>query len=237
MKVISLWSGPRNVSTALMYSFAQRPDTLVIDEPLYAHYLAKVNVDHPGREEVLLAMDADGQRVLESILSKNYHRPIIFLKNMAHHWRNIDHSLLKPMQHLFLIRDPREMLPSLANQLPNPVLRDTGLDIQKKLLEEISLFQDQIPVINARELLTHPESILKKTCDMLNIKYYKEMLSWNEGPRPEDGIWAKYWYKNVHQSNGFEPYTPKNQPFPAHLTDTLNESIPYYNHLYQYALK
>ena len=125
MKIISLWSGPRNVSTALMYSFAQHPDTEVLDEPLYAHYLLLSGASHPGEKSVLERMDRDGIRVMERIHKYPITRNILFIKNMAHHWIGLDDALLEGIDPLFLIRDPAEMLPSLSRQLPNPVLRDT----------------------------------------------------------------------------------------------------------------
>ena len=237
MKILSLWSGPRNVSTALMYSFAQRPDTKVIDEPLYAHYLARTTANHPGEQEVLDSMENDGTSVLRDLQNYPTDRDILFLKNMGHHWVDLDENLLDNMEHLFLIRDPREMLPSLINQLEKPVLRDTGLKLQKDLYEILTRKGKQVPVIDSRLLLSDPQKILQKACEVLEIPFYPTMLKWEKGPRAEDGIWAKYWYHRVHQSEGFTPYESKKEPFPERLKPLLEECEPYYNFLYQKALK
>lgn len=237
MKILSLWSGPRNVSTALMYSFAQRPDTKVVDEPLYAHYLSRTTVNHPGEQEVLDSMENDGTRVLHDLQNYPTDRDILFLKNMGHHWVDLDDNLLDNMEHLFLIRDPREMLPSLINQLEKPVLRDTGLKVQKDLYEILTRKGKQVPVIDSRLLLNDPQKILQKACEVLEIPFYSAMLKWEKGPRVEDGVWAKYWYHRVHQSEGFTPYESKKEPFPERLKPLLEECEPYYNFLYQKALK
>ncbi|UII33874.1 sulfotransferase family protein [Fulvivirga ulvae] len=237
MKILSLWSGPRNVSTALMYSFAQRPDTKVVDEPLYAHYLFRTNANHPGEQEVLNNMENDGTKVLNQLQKLRTDHSIVFLKNMGHHWIDLDERLLDNMEHVFLIRDPKEMLPSLINQLKDPVLRDTGLKVQKDLYDILTKRGKSAPVIDAKLLLTDPQNVLQKACNALNIPFYPEMLKWEKGPRTEDGVWAKYWYHRVHQSEGFTPYEDKKEPFPKHLEPLLEECEPYYKFLYQKAIK
>ena len=234
---ICLWSGPRNVSTALMYAFAQRPDTHVIDEPLYAHYLRVSNADHPGHEEVLAAMDQDGDRVTREVILGPCDRSILFMKQMAHHLVDLDLSFLSKTVNLLLIRDPKEMLPSLVNQLPDPTLTDTGLRRQTELYDQlVELGQDPI-VIDARETLLNPASVLGALCDRIRIPYLETMLQWKPSPRPEDGVWAKHWYQKVQQSSGFAPYRPKTDPFPERLRSLLDECIPHYEKLYALAIK
>ncbi len=234
---INLWSGPRNVSTALMYSFAQRPDTRVVDEPLYAHYLRVSGADHPGAQEVLAAMETDGERVVETVILGPCDRPVVFFKQMAHHLVALDHGFLARTTNVLLVRDPEEMLPSLINQIPNPVLRDTGLAAQSALLAELlSLGQDP-PVLEARELLRDPEGVLGELCRRLGIPFFAEMLRWRAGARPEDGVWAPHWYHNVHRSTGFEAYRPKTAPFPAQLRPLLAECKPHYAALDARALR
>lgn len=236
MRPISLWSGPRNVSTALMYSFAQRVDCEVVDEPLYAHYLSRVNVDHPGREEVLATMNHDGKKVLDHLLLPGA-KPLRFIKNMAHHWINLNDELLSKFSNIFLIRDPKEMLPSLINQITEPVLRDTALKSQWELYDKLMNKGVEVAIIDSAQLLMNPEVILKKTCEILQIPFDSNMLHWEKGPIPEDGIWAKHWYQNVHESNGFQPYRKKDTPFPDHLSVLLNECEPYYKLLFKHSLK
>ena len=234
---ICLWSGPRNVSTALMYSFGQRNDTRIVDEPLYGHYLRVTGANHPGREAVLSAMDTDGDRVMKRLIERPHDRPILFMKQMAHHLVDLDFSFLQQTINVLLIRDPVEMLPSLAIQLPEAGLADTGLATQCELLERLGEFGQQAIVLDSRELLKNPRAVLAKVCQKLAIPFAESMLSWPPGPRTEDGVWARHWYYRVHQSTGFSPYRPKTEPFPDHLEPLLEQCRPYYQHMYKNALR
>lgn len=236
-KLICLWSGPRNVSTALMYSFARRDDTRVVDEPLYGHYLRVSGARHPGREEVLAVMDTDGNRVMTRLLARRWDRPVVFMKQMAHHLDRLDTAFLDETVNVLLIRDPREMLPSLVNQIPEPALRDTGLARQWRLYENL-LERGQKPrVLDSKELLTDPEAVLTRLCRELDLPFDRAMLAWPAGPIPEDGIWAPHWYHNVHRSTGFQAYAPKTAPFPDSLRPLHDECKPYYRRLYAQAIK
>jgi len=234
---INLWSGPRNVSTALMYSFAQRPDTRVVDEPLYGHYLRVSGAEHPGRNEVLAGMDADGRRVVREVILGPCDRPVVFFKQMAHHLVELDRGFLVETANVLLTRDPAEMLPSLAHQIPEPTLRDTGLAAQSELLAELRSLGQVAPVLDARELLLDPPGVLAELCRRLGIPFFTAMLSWPAGARPEDGVWAHHWYDNVHRSTGFDPYRPKTAPFPERLLPLLAECRPHYQALYAAAIR
>jgi hypothetical protein len=234
---ISLWSGPRNVSTALMYSFAQRPDTTVLDEPLYGHYLEKSGAQHPGREEVIKSMELNGEKVLLELCQKDYKMPILFIKNMAHHLLNLDMSFLDGLHNLLLIRDPKEMIPSIVRQIPRPELSDTGLKRQWELYNYLNVRGQNPIIIDSKELLLDPPGTLTTICQALKIPYFENMNCWDAGPRKEDGIWAKYWYYKVHKSTGFQAYKPKKEPIPEHLSDLWKECNYYYQLLYQQALK
>jgi hypothetical protein len=234
---INLWSGPRNVSTALMYSFAQRADTQVIDEPLYGHYLRVSQAEHPGREEVMAAMDCDGERVVREVILGPVAKPILFMKQMAHHLVEIDRGFLAQTVNVLLIRDPVQMLPSLVNNLRQPTLRDTGLAIQSELYRQLCEMGQQPPVLEAKQLLLNPEAVLSQLCHRLGIAFEPAMLHWPTGGRPEDGVWAPYWYQNVHRSTGFEPYRPKQAPFPAVLEPLLAECQPHYEFLASFAIQ
>ena len=231
-----MWSGPRNVSTALMYSFRERADTTVVDEPLYGHYLRVTGADHPGDEEVMAAMDCDGDRVVREVILGPCERPVLFMKNMAHHLVQLDRSFLSRITNVLLIRDPREMLPSLAQQLPNPILRDTGLAQQAEILDLILAKGEKPVVFDAKYLLLDPPGVLKRACEMLGIPFQKAMLSWPPGPKPEDGVWARHWYHGVHASTAFASYRPKTEPFPEHLEPLLTECRPLYERLRRFAI-
>ncbi len=234
---LSMWSGPRNVSTALMYSFRQRSDTVVFDEPLYGHYLKTSGADHPGKEEIMAAMDTDGERVVRDILLASSENSIRFYKNMAHHLLGLERTFLSQLTNILLTRDPHDMLPSLAQQLPNPILRDTGLKEQVEILE-IMLQSGRTPVvIDSRELLNNPMFVLQEVCNRLDIPFEETMLSWSVGPKPEDGVWAKHWYDSVHTSTTFGKYEAKQETFPKYLDPLLEESLSFYEKLYKHAIK
>ena len=232
-KRICLWSGPRNVSTALMYAFAQRGDTHVIDEPLYAHYL--YNTDragaHPGTAAVMASMSTDGEQVVRDVILGPCEKPVLFMKQMAHHLIDIDLRFLQQTLNVFLVRDPREMLPSLTKVIGKPTLADTGLKTQHDLLVDLRAAGQSPPILDARLLLEDPSGVLYRLCERLGLPFEAGMLSWCAGGNAADGVWAKYWYQNVHRSTGFAPYRPKSQPFPVELTDILEACSPYYDAL------
>ena len=237
-KRICLWSGPRNISTALMYSFAQRSDTKVFDEPLYAYYLRhhpEAQKYHPGSEDILRVMENDGGKVVASILTAS-EKPVLFYKHMIHHLLGLDKSFMHNTVNIILTRDPYEMLPSFDKVIPNPILNDVGYRLHLDLLNFFRENNISFTVIDSKQVLIDPQKILKSLCGFAGIKFDKAMLSWQPQKRLEDGIWAKYWYNSVHNSSGFIKYEPKKSPFPSHLIPLLNECIPYYNELLKHAL-
>ena len=234
---IILWSGPRSVSTALMYAFDQRSDTQVIDEPLYAYYLHATNAQHPGRQEILEAMDKDGTAVLKRLVRDPCDSPVLFVKNMAHHLCDLDRDILTEAKSVFLIRDPKELILSLVHQIPRPTLADTAIKDQYSIYRFLEEAGQQPPVVDSRELLLNPPLVLGQLCRKLALEPDDSMLSWPAGPIPEDGIWAPHWYHNVHKSTGFLPYRPKNKPVPRSLRPLLADCEPYYQYLYDRAIK
>ena len=236
MKAICLWSGPRNVSTALMYSFAQRADTLIVDEPLYGHFLRVTGADHPGREEVLAQVNTDGEVVMQTLLDTVAEKEVLFMKQMAHHLVEINQGFMRRTDNIFLIRDPQQMLPSLTIQLPHATLADTGLATQWQLYEQLCEMGQRPAILDSRELLLNPPAVLRKLCEHLQIDYTDDMLTWEPGARPEDGVWAPYWYHAVHTSSGFAAYVAKTD-FPDKLQDFLAQCSPWYDKLYAHALR
>jgi sulfotransferase family protein len=234
---INLWSGPRNVSTALMYSFAQRADTRVFDEPLYAHYLRVSGADHPGREDVLRSLDQDGERVVRDVVLGDHDRGAVFFKQMAHHLVELDRSFLARCANVLLTRDPRDMVPSLVAHLPGATLRDTGYAVLVELHDQLRAIGQDPPVLDARELLLDPRGVLEELCRRLGLRFEEAMLRWKPGPRPEDGVWAPHWYDSVHRSTGFEPYRPTTTPLPESARPLLAECLPYYERLLARAIQ
>lgn len=234
---INVWSGPRNVSTALMYSFAQRSDTRVVDEPLYAHYLRVSGAPHPGREAVLAAQEVDGEKVVREVILGPCDRPVVFFKQMAHHLVELDRAFLARTANVILTRDPSEMLPSLRENLARPKIADTGYAMQTELFLELRALGQDPPVLDAREVLRGPRRVLAELCRRLGLPFEEAMLSWKPGARPEDGVWAPHWYASVHRSSGFEPYRRKTAPFPAELAGLLAECRPHYEALARVAIR
>lgn len=237
MKRICLWSGPRNISTALMYSFAQRADTCVYDEPLYAHYLKRTDASeyHPGSDEILTTMENDGRVVVQMMMGE-HPRPISFFKHMTHHLVDLDFGFFTDVEHMILTRDPSEMLPSYAQAIERPTLRDVGYKQHVDLIDELDRRGISYLVVDSKSILQDPQRALTVICEALGIPFDATMLTWSRGARPEDGCWAKYWYHNVHNSTGFKPYIAKTAPFPEEMLPLLEECMPYYERLVKEAL-
>ncbi|MFN1834642.1 sulfotransferase family protein [Balneola sp. MJW-20] len=234
---ICLWSGPRNISTALMYSFGQRADTTIVDEPLYAHYLTSTDARdyHPGADEIIASQENDGQKVIDEVIMGDYDTPIAFFKNMTHHLVDLDWGFMEKTINVILTRDPKEMLTSYVKQVENPTIEDVGY---KKHLEVVEYLNDigRKPIIlDSTEMLKYPQSKLRELCSRMGVPFDDAMMSWPAGPRKEDGVWARHWYHNVHRSTGFRLYKPKNEPFPEHLEDLLEECQDAYDKLMELA--
>ena len=162
-KRICVWSGPRNISTALMYSFAQRADTRAVDEPLYGHYLAVSGAEHPGGGEVRDQLDPDGERALRDVVLGPCDRPVLFLKQMAHHLvGDLDWGFMERTVNVLLARDPEQMLPSLNVQVPGPDMRDAGYDKLERILDHCEGLGQQVPVLDSRDLQNDPEGVLRR---------------------------------------------------------------------------
>ncbi len=234
---ICLWSGPRNISTAMMYAFAQRSDTTVYDEPLYAHYLSKTDAQayHPGAAEVLASQDHDGSKVIAQMMAPQS-TPVAFFKHMAHHLIELDWTFMEQTANVILTRDPVEMLTSYMKQVDTPNLYDTGYDSQIRVMEYLQSKRQEVLVLDARQVLLDPRKILSDLCVRIGIPFEETMLSWEPGARPEDGVWAPHWYENVHRSTGFGKYKPKEEPVPERLKPLLAECKPLYEHMHKFAI-
>lgn len=238
MVVINAWSGPRNVSTALMYAWRQRPDTVVFDEPFYGRYLQRHDPGHPARDEIISAMD-DDQSVIEAAITAPVDgRPVRYIKNIGHHLDVLDPSILDRYVNVLLIRNPASVIASLTNTLGDTVTPEiTGVAQQTQILShELSAGRDPI-VIDSADLLANPDATLRAVCGRLGLTYTEAMLSWPAGPKPEDGVWAPHWYHNAHASTGFAP--PDSGPPPT-LTgrgaSVLAEIQPAYDRLAAHTL-
>jgi hypothetical protein len=238
---LAMWSGPRNVSTAFMRSWENREDTLVVDEPFYAHYLDYTGLDHPGREEVIAAHERDWRRVVSALLAPVPEGiEILYQKQMSHHLLpHMGREWLGSVTHGFLIRDPRSMLVSLGEKLDDFDLLATGLPQQVEIFDYVVRSTGQVPpVIDAAELLAAPEPMLRALCAALDVEFSPRMLSWPPGPRPTDGAWAKYWYERVERSTSFESQAKEELPeLTGRLAAIERQCRPLYEKLRQHRLR
>lgn len=234
---IAMWSGPRNISTAMLRSWEGRDDTWVVDEPLYAHYLTQVSVGHPGVDEVIAHHDTDWRRVIAGLTGPVPHgRAIYYQKHMAHHWLpHLRGEWVLSLTNAFLIRHPAEMLSSLAARMGPPVLTDTGLPQQVEIFGFIRERTGAAPpVLDAEDVLRDPRGTLTRFCAAVGVPFSERMLSWVPGRRETDGIWGKHWYEVVERSTGFEPYRPRERTVSGELEPLLAECMPYYQELRRY---
>jgi|SRR5688572_30581724 len=237
-----MWSGPRNLSTALMRSFSSRDDTTVLDEPFYAHYLRETGIGHPGREQVMAAYENDWRKVTEYITGPiPGGKAIWYQKHMAHHM--LPHIDVRPlidggqMVHAFLIRNPAEVIASYAKVHPDMTLAETGLPCQVELFDRARKAIGTIPpVVDAKDLLIDPRRVLGRLCENLGIEFTQKMLSWPAGPHPEDGNWAPFWYESVYRSTGFEKYQPRTERMPARYARLCDEATHLYDLLASHRL-
>lgn len=201
-----MWSGPRNISTALMRSFDSRIDTYVSDEPLYAHYLAATGLPHPHADAIVRTHERDWRLVAEDLLGPTpADEAVWYQKHMAHHMLpEVERDWLSGFRHAFLVREPRAMLASLVDRLGAATLEDTGLPQQLELFRWVREgLGEAPPVIDAADVLASPEATLTGLCERLDIPFDPAMLSWEPGPRDTDGCWGPHWYQSTYRTTGF----------------------------------
>jgi hypothetical protein len=232
---IAMWSGPRTISTALLRSFGSRPDTVVVDEPLYGFYLASTSVPHPGRDEIIKSMPNGWREVLDelALVPLPAGKTIHYAKHMTHHLLpQVDRAALAGFRHAFLIRDPRQLLASYAKVRAEPVLADLGLEQQVAIFRRFGG-----PVVDASDILRQPEPTLRALCEALGIPFDPAMLSWPAGPRDTDGVWGKYWYDGVWRSTGFGPYRESVAELPVELEPLAARCRPFYDEISAYRIE
>jgi hypothetical protein len=237
---IGMWSGPRNISTAMMRSFEARGDCAVSDEPFYAAYLDRTGIDHPMRDEVIASQSRDPRAVASMLLGPAPGgKPIWYQKHMTLHMlEEFDRGWFPQVRHAFLIREPRAVLASYASKRAEVTLADIGCVQQRELFEAVA---DQLgrppPVVDAADVLADPGQALRKLCDALGITYTPLMLHWPPGRRATDGVWAPAWYQSVERSTGFAtPQGDNAAPLTAHLEKLAELAQPHYEALWRQRL-
>jgi hypothetical protein len=238
---IAMWSGPRNISTAMMRSFGARPDTAVIDEPFYAAYLAETGLEHPMRAEVLASQPQDWRKVVAQLLAPvPGGKTIWYQKHMTHHMlESFGREWLAHTRNAFLIRDPAAVLASYVQKREAVTLADIGIVQQRELFEqEAARLGRAPPVVEGQDILANPARMLGRLCEALGIPYTGAMLSWPAGRRDTDGVWAPAWYAAVEQSTGFTPppASRAETTLPDHLRAIADVARPHYEALKAYKL-
>jgi len=217
-----------------MRAWEHRPDTAVVDEPFYAHYLVHVDAGHPGRDRIIASQATDWTEVVDMLLGPvPGGRRIFYQKHMCHHFLpGMEGDWLAQLDNVFLLRDPTAMLASLAKVLDRPVLRDTGLEQQWHLFQIIRDRTGTTPmVIDSVDILKNPGAALSTLCRLLDIEFTDAMLSWPAGRRDSDGVWGEWWYSSVEESTGFLPYREKPAVIPDHLAPLLDQCQPLYDRM------
>ena len=235
---IFMWSGPRNLSTALMRSFENREDTKVWDEPLYAYYLNETKKDHPMFKEIIETYEININKLTKKIVSTNKDKKIFYQKHMSHHiLSQTPINWITKGTNVFLIRDPRDVILSYIQKNTLNNSDDIGFPMQRKLFNLIKDKGKNPIVVNADDLSRSPGDVLIKLCSKLKIKFSEKMLTWNKGKRDSDGIWEKVWYKNVQSSTNFEKLKKNDQVIPKEHENIYKECLDIYNELNLYKIK
>jgi hypothetical protein len=238
---IAMWSGPRNISTAMMRAFENRADTMVCDEPLYAWFLVRTGIDHPLRERVIAAHETDLAKIIARATTEPLPagKTVFYQKHMTHHLLpEAGRRWIDGLVNCFLIRDPREVLLSYARKRTAVTLADLGVEQQTELFERERERTGRVPpVLDARDVLENPSGALQALCAAIGLPFLPSMLRWPAGPRPTDGVWADHWYDAVRASTGFAPYRPPTGELPAELARLARACEAHYRGLRAHRLK
>ena len=237
-KNIAMWSGPRNLSTALMRSFGNRPDCYVTDEPFYAYYLKHSNINHPMKKKIILNGNTNLKSIIDHITGSVPENKLIwYQKHMAqHNILDFDLNWIHKLQNCFLIRNPKDVIISYETKYPLTSYLQLGYQHQIDLCNILNNISEYI-IIDSDDLLINPKHILKLLCDKLNIVFYNEMLLWPRGSKPYDGIWGKHWYNQVNKSDKFISKKNTKKILPLKYNDIYYQCLDCYQQLYEQRLK
>jgi hypothetical protein len=237
---IAMWSGPRNISTAMMRAWGNRQDTFVVDEPFYAYYLKATGAQHPGAEEVIATGQTNWRKIVAQLtgpIRKDKH--IFFQKQMTHHFLpEVDRQWLDAVMNCFLIRDPREVVASYIKKRKDPALEDLGFVQQAEIFDFVRSRLNAIPpVVDAKDVLGDPERMMQLLCKAVGVEFSESMLFWPPGLRETDGIWAKHWYGEVAKTTSFRPYRQGYEEVPKPLGEIYERCRHCYDRLYECRLR
>ncbi len=232
MKIV-MWSGPRNLSTAMMYAFGNRPDCAVVDEPFYASYLAMTGIDHPMRDQIMASQSQDPNAVAAALAGPNPDQKSHFYqKHMTQHMiPGVPRDWMRDAVNVFLIRHPARVIASYGAKRENPSLDDIGFRQQAELFDLVQSWGKTAVVIDSHDIRDDPEAMLRKLCDRIGLDFSPEMLAWPSGGHKDDGVWAAHWYGAVWQSTGFAGAEGPLPEVPDELQDVLEGALPYYEQM------
>ncbi|MGE0723540.1 MAG: HAD family hydrolase [Alphaproteobacteria bacterium] len=236
---VAMWSGPRNLSSAMMRSFGNRADAWVVDEPLYACFLERTGKDHPLRAESLASQPRDWRAVAERLTTERCHgRTLFYQKHMTHHLvAGIGRDWIDLLENAFLIRDPRAVIASYVKSREAVAMDDLGYDVQAALFERERARTGRVPpVVDAADVLADPRRVLSALCAALGVPFDPAMLAWTPGPRPTDGVWGAHWYRSLWASTGFAPARAEAVELPAALAPLAAACEPHYRMLHAHRI-
>ncbi len=237
---IAMWSGPRNISTAMMRSWENRPDCAVVDEPFYACYLQETGLEHPCRDEILVTQSTCREQVVKELTGNEPGTALFYQKHMTHHMpRGMSMDWCAGLWHCFLIRDPAEVIASYLGKMPSVTEDAIGIVRQAELFDEIAAVQGELPlVVDSADVLRNPRSVLRQLCEKWAVPWLESaMLNWPAGRRASDGVWAPHWYQNVEASTGFAPYQRREVHLAAEHLDLAQQMAPYYERLAEHRIQ
>lgn len=236
---LAMWSGPRNISTAMMRSWENRPDCEVVDEPFYACYLKHSGVVHPMQDEILASQPTDWQAVADSLTVDLDGYDLFYQKHMTHHMLDgVSLDWCRELKHCFLIRNPADVIHSYLQKRDEINSDDIGIQRQHALYHQITTLTGQeIPIIDSRDVLMNPDGLLRAVCERLDLPFSSRMLRWPAGRRDSDGIWASHWYHAVEASTGFMPWREHETLADDSAQALAEENMPYYQRLHDRRLR
>ena len=230
---IAMWSGPRNLSSAMMYAFDQRADCAVIDEPFYGPYLRMTGLAHPMADEIMASRPEDAETVQGQLRGPSPGgKAHFYQKHMCQHMiPGMPRDFMADCVNVFLIRHPARVASSFLKGYPETVATDLGYDLQAELFDEVKAMGQEPVVIDSADIRADPEGMLRALCEAIGIPFDPAMLSWPSGPKGCDGVWAPHWYKSLHASTGFAGAEGALPEVRGHVAELVEETMPYYERL------
>ena len=231
--IVACWSGPRNISTALMRSWSSRKDTFVTDEPFYAYYLKETQNNHPMRENIINNYYSNYDEVVDYLIGKvPNQKKIWYQKHMAHHLIDLSKiDWIKKCENCILLRHPKEVINSYTSKNKLNSVTELGYPQQFEIVKFLKKSNHRFKIIDSADLLVTPKAVLFDWCESINIKFDQSMLKWEKGSHPNDGIWWKHWYDNVINTSGFQKYQKKDISIENKYDSIYTKSMEYYNYL------